>query len=41
MWQARGLEGRRRVESLYSWDSKIATAIGFYHQLIGQVKIEP
>jgi glycosyltransferase involved in cell wall biosynthesis len=36
-WLMRGLEGRRRVEALYSWDSKIATAIGFYRQL-GEAK---
>jgi len=34
LWLARGLEGRRRVEQNYSWDAKIATAIGFYHQLL-------
>lgn len=33
-WQARGEEGRRRVENNYSWAAKIATAIGFYHQLL-------
>jgi glycosyltransferase involved in cell wall biosynthesis len=34
LWQARGLEGRRRVEKNYSWDAKITTAIGFYRQLL-------
>lgn len=31
-WQQRGKEGRRRVESHYSWDAKISTAINFYQQ---------
>ncbi|UOA09126.1 glycosyltransferase family 4 protein [Methylobacter sp. S3L5C] len=34
LWIARGLEGRRRVENNYSWDAKIATAIGFYRELL-------
>jgi hypothetical protein len=33
-WQMRGLEGRRRVETQYSWDAKIAEAIRFYRQLL-------
>lgn len=33
-WQAFGEEGRRRVENHYSWAAKIATAIGFYRQLL-------
>jgi glycosyltransferase involved in cell wall biosynthesis len=33
-WQAMGEEGRRRVEKHYTWAAKIATAIGFYRQLL-------
>jgi len=33
-WQALGEEGRRRVESQFSWAAKINTAIGFYRQLL-------
>ena len=34
LWQAKGLEGRRRVELYYSWDAKVATAVSFYHELL-------
>jgi len=32
-WRQRGEQGRKRVESLYSWDAKIAIAISHYRQL--------
>lgn len=32
-WRQRGIQGRQRVENLYSWDAKIAFAVGQYQQL--------
>jgi glycosyltransferase involved in cell wall biosynthesis len=34
LWQAKGEEGRRRVEQQYSWDAKIASAVSFYRELL-------
>ncbi len=35
LWKSRGQEGRRRVETAYSWDTKIAGALLFYNELLG------
>ncbi len=34
LWKARGLEGRHRVETSYSWDAKIAGALALYSELL-------
>jgi glycosyltransferase involved in cell wall biosynthesis len=33
LWRKRGLEARRRAESLYSWESKIDSALSIYNDL--------
>lgn len=38
LWRLRGEQGRKRVETLYSWDAKIATALSHYRQLTGTPK---
>ena len=35
LWNSRGQDGRRRVETAYSWDTKIAGALVFYKELLG------
>ncbi|NOS89409.1 MAG: glycosyltransferase family 4 protein [Methylococcaceae bacterium] len=35
-WRTRGLAGRKRVAEQFSWDAKIATAVRYYHQLLGR-----
>lgn len=32
-WRQRGEQGRKRVESLYSWDAKISIALSHYQRL--------
>ncbi len=34
LWSAMGRAGRRRVELLYSWDAKIASAVKLYQELL-------
>lgn len=40
-WRARGAAGRARVESRYSWDAKVETAIGLYQDLLAAPAAPP
>jgi len=35
-WRRRGLAGRRRVESLYSWSAKVASAAALYTEILNE-----
>ena len=35
-WRARGLEGRRRAESQFGWESKIDQALSVYSRVLSQ-----